>query len=202
MSKALSDNKNEKSRIALFEKFLQLKDDDDFAKNSSQLDDLQVENNEVVKESFSMRMKKAEKNAESFNNDLDSGSGGNNSSSLVFDDGNLVVNVIDVNAILQFKDKKIVIMTSEKNTTLDKTTRGKFTTLSIKINEEIDKNLNLFEDPQDYFDEFMDYLNEHGDSASLEDDQDDGETYCCLITSKSLDEIITEHENFIAEISS
>lgn len=202
MSEALSNNKNEKSRAVLFEKFLLLKDDDDFTKNFSQLDDLQIENNEVVKESFSMRMKKAEKNAESFNNDLDSGSGGNNSSSLVFDDGNLVVNVIDVNAILQFKDKKIVIMTSEKDTTLDKTTRGKFTTLSIKINEEIDKNLNLFEDPQDYFDEFMDYLNEHGDSASLEDDQDDGETYCCLITSKSLDEIITEHENFIAEFSS
>lgn len=203
MSKALSDNKNGKSRAALFEKFSQFKDDDDFTKNSSQLDNLPVENNEVVKESFSSRMKKAEKNAESFNNDLDSGSGmSNNSSSLVFDDGNLVVNVIDVNAILQFKDKKVVIMTSEKNQTLDKTTRGKFTALSIKINEEIDKNLNLFEDPQDYFDEFMDYLNEHGDSASLEDDQDDGETYCCLITSKNLDEIITEHENFIAEISS
>lgn len=201
MAKLLNNHKNEKERTAIFNKLMMFRNDNDFIENASSIENLKSDLPEDDKKSFSTRMKKAAENADAVNNEIDQNSGGGmiNDPSLMFDDDNLVVNIVDNNVILQFKDKKLVIMTNEVIVTKDKTMRGKFTALSIKINEEIDTNLQFFGSPLNYFSEFRDYLNEHGDSASIEDDEDNGEVYSCLITLKGLEELINEHENFIAE---
>ena len=46
---------------------------------------------------------------------------------------------------------------------------------------------------------FKDYLNQNGDSAEIESDVDGGITFCCLITTKELEELVSEHEKFLAQ---
>ena len=149
------------------------------------------------KESFSVRMKKAEETANSENNAAGSGGGGNPNSPLIFSDGNVIINLVNANLILQFKDKKLVIMTTEDVSHKDDILKGKFTASGIKINQEIDKNLKLFDgDGIRYFYELRDYLNDNGDSAVVEEDSDEGIVYKCLITPQNIESVIEANRAF------
>ena len=88
-------------------------------------------------------------------------------------------------------------MTTEDFAEKDDTVKANLIKFGIKINQEIDKYLYLFDgDGIKYFNEFKDYLNENGDSATIEDDQDQGITYCCLISPQKIETIIGVHEYF------
>ena len=88
-------------------------------------------------------------------------------------------------------------MTTENFEQKNDVLKAEFIKFGIKINQEIDEHLYLFDgDEIKYFNEFRDYLNENGDSATIEEDQDQGITYCCLITPQNIEAVIGVHEYF------
>ena len=198
MADLLSKYKEKKERNVLFSKMVSLKNDKDYVDNINMVLDFSQEIKSDEKESFLARMRKAEQAANNTNGSSSGGGSGNNSNSpLIFSDGNLIFNLVNKNLILQFKDKKLVIMTTEDFAEKDDTVKANLIKFGIKINQEIDKYLYLFDgDGIKYFNEFKDYLNENGDSATIEDDQDQGITYCCLISPQKIETIIGVHEYF------
>ena len=65
------------------------------------------------------------------------------------------------------------------------------------MNLTIDNNLKLFDNnPIKYFDKLKIFLNNNGDSATLEHDQDEGVTYYCLITKKMIKEVNELNKKF------
>lgn len=205
-AKIMNTYKKDKERGAIFRQIMMFKDDNDFMQNHSILFNINVgeKDEESKKTSFNARLKKASENAESINKEIDANSGyssgGLTSSPVIFDDENLVVNLVDKNIIIQMKDKKLVIMTTEDFDNANKSIKGRATTLSIKINELIDANLEMFDSGEDYFEQFKTYLTEKNYSASIEEDEDDGEKYCCLIIENGLEKLIEEHESFISAL--
>ena len=146
-------------------------------------------------------MQKAVATADSDNAAADAAGGGSAMSPLVFDDGNLVLNVIDNNSIIQIKDKEMVFMTTEVVVNFDKTIRGKLTSMALRLNEAVGTHLQEFENSVVYLNKFKDYLNQNGDSAEIESDVDGGITFCCLITTKELEELVEAHEKFLEQAS-
>ena len=196
MADLLSRYKEKKERNVLFSKMISLKNDRDYVDNIEMVLDFSQEIKSDEKESFLARMRKAEQAA---NNTNSSGSnrGNNSNSPLIFSDGNLIFNLVNKNLILQFKDKKLVIMTTENFEQKNDVLKSEFIKFGIEINQEIDKHLYLFDgDEIKYFNEFKDYLNENGDSATIEDDQDQGITYCCLISPQNIEAILGVHKYF------
>ena len=196
MAELLSKYKEKKERNVLFSKMISLKNDKDYVENIDMVLDFSQEVESDEKESFLVRMRHAEREANSANGATAS-SGNNSNSPLIFSDGNLIFNLVDKNLILQFKDKKLVIMTTEDFVQKNDAVKSEFIKLGIKINQEIDEHLSLFDgNGIKYFNEFKDYLNENGDSATIEDDQDQGITYCCLISPQEIATLIEAHEYF------
>ena len=196
MADLLSKYKEKKERNVLFNKMVSLKNDKDYVDNIDMVLDFSQEVETEEKQSFMLRMRQAEKMA---NQSSDNGSSNSNNSNspLIFSDGNLIFNLVNKNLILQFKDKKLVIMTTENFEQKNDVLKAEFIKFGIKINQEIDEHLYLFDgDEIKYFNEFRDYLNENGDSATIEEDQDQGITYCCLITPQNIEAVIGVHEYF------
>ena len=116
---------------------------------------------------------------------------------LIYDDGNIIINVVKENLITQFKDKEICFMTTEftegniekKSETLIKESK--------KLYSDINKYYYLFRslvkrEKAYYIDGFVDFLNENGDKASAEVDNDENDNdtrYYCLITSKTIKQL-------------
>lgn len=201
MAKILYICNNDKKRDEVFSKMLMFRNDADFANNVSSL---KAENyqNEL---SLGARIKKASESAESINKKIKENSnnaaGSKPNSPIIFSDGNLITNFVDRNVIMQIKDKKLVIMTNEAVKSLDEGLRGKIISLSIKINEELDKNVDLFNSYEEYFEKFKDYLKENSDKASIEEDKDEGVSYCCLISNYNLETVFDYHEKFVDKIN-
>ncbi len=201
MAKILYICNDNKKRDEIFSKMMMFKNDTDFANNVSSLKDDEQEGT-----SLDSRIKKASESAESINKQIEeeynNSAGFQSNSPIIFSDGNLITNFVDRNVIMQIKDKKLVIMTNEAVKSLTEEYRGKIISLSIKINEELDENVDLFNSYDEYFEEFKDYLNENSDKASIEEDKDEGITYCCLISNYNLETVFDYHEKFVDKINS
>lgn len=116
---------------------------------------------------------------------------------LIFDDGNIICNIVDQNLIIQYKDKKMVIMTTELIKKKDEETKNRLIKDSIRVNLAIQENLYLFDkNPIKYFNKLKEYLNKNGDLATTEFDQDEGVKYYCLITRKNIKEINEFNDRF------
>lgn len=145
-------------------------------------------NNIVILESQNDKDKKSDKTNEK--NDIDDEDDRKYSGPLIYDDGNIICNIVEQNLIIQYKDKKLCIMTDEFIKKKNTTTKNGFIKETVDINLTIDNNLKLFDkNPNKYFDNLKTYLNNNGDSAHLEDDEDEGVTYYCLITKKTIKEL-------------
>ena len=124
-----------------------------------------------------------------------------NTPPLIYDDGNVVCNIVKQNLILQYKDKKLCIMTDEIIKKKDVPTKNRLINETINVNFTIDNNLKLFDnDPIKYFDKLQKYLNKNGDKATTEFDQDEGVEYYCLISKKSISQLNELNEKFCEEM--
>jgi len=115
----------------------------------------------------------------------------------IFDNGNIIINIVKKNLIFQYVDKEICFMTSELT---DKNDISKFE-FFIKdvrhLNSDINQFYHLFKkDRKKYIDNFVNFLNKKGDSASAEMDSDEGKNYYCLITQKSIRQIYELNKNY------
>ena len=153
--------------------------------------------NEKEKKDYKENEKRDKENKDKENGKKDKDDDEDNTPPLIYDDGNVVCHIVDQNLILQYKDKKLCIMTNEIIKKKDVTTKNRLINETINVNYTIDNNLNLFDNnPEKYFDKFKKYLNMKGDNASTEYDYDDDVKYYCLITKKTIRELNELNEKF------
>ena len=109
---------------------------------------------------------------------------------LIYDNGNIAINIVKSNLIFTFKDKKICVMTTEY---ADENEKSKFNMIkhTKRLNSDINNFYSLFDRSCiKYISNFKEFLNKNGDTASSEFDKDDDNTeYYCLITKKTIKEL-------------
>ena len=109
---------------------------------------------------------------------------------LIYDNGNIAINIVKSNLIFTFKDKKICVMTTEY---ADENEKSKFDMIKYtkRLNSDINNFYSLFDRSCiKYINNFKEFLNKNGDTASSEFDKDDDNTeYYCLITKKTIKEL-------------
>ena len=120
-----------------------------------------------------------------------------NEGPLIYDDGNITIYIVDENLITQFKDKKICIMTTESIDKNDESKVDMFIRDTKQLYSDVDKYYYLFRsllkrERVYYVDNFVEFLNKNGDSASAEfdnDKDDNNAKYYCLITGKTIKQL-------------
>lgn len=193
MASKLSKIKDEKQRKILFDQLL---------KGNLEA---HVES-EIAKPTLSDKMKKATEGAESFNSSADansnffSGFDGADSDieveeidNTVYSDDVLDISLMDDNAVTQFKNHKLVIMTEEIYTEADDVT-NKLKASAKRINRIIAEKIT---ETTKFMDDFKTYLDANGDEASIQFETDNEDEYLCLISKKELEVLLNDLKNFI-----
>ena len=109
---------------------------------------------------------------------------------LIFDDGNIIIHIVKKNLIIQYVDKEICFMTTELTDKDDVSKFELFINNVRHLNSDINQFYHLFKkDIKKYIDNFVNFLNKKGDSATSEMDMDEGKDFYCLITQKSIRQI-------------